>query len=135
MPGLSEPARTTSLAGLSDVAMPESAIDLHPARRSSAPLMELVVSKAMMDGVYAANRGNLEAVLAQTRTVSCLIEDLRTLALADAGRLGFHKTELKPADTLRGGETRIGFKPRKQESPSLWRTGPTLTQSRPTWSD
>jgi len=100
--GLSEPVRTTLLTGLSDVAMPESVINLHPARRSSAPLMELVVTQAMMDGVYAANRGNLEAVLAQTRTLSCLIEDLRILALADAGRLGLHKTELNPADTLRG---------------------------------
>lgn len=43
--------------------------------------------EAMLDGVYSADRENLQAALSQTRTLSRLIEDLRLLALADAGKL------------------------------------------------
>ena len=43
--------------------------------------------EAMLDGVYASDEENLEAALRQTRTLSRLIEDLRILALADAGKL------------------------------------------------
>jgi len=43
--------------------------------------------EAMLDGVYPTDRKNLRAALRQTRTLSRLIEDLRLLALADAGRL------------------------------------------------
>ncbi len=47
--------------------------------------------EAMLDGVYAVDQQNLEAALAQTRTLSRLIEDLRILALADAGKLHLAK--------------------------------------------
>ncbi|MGD2177188.1 MAG: ATP-binding protein [Anaerolineae bacterium] len=47
--------------------------------------------EAMLDGVYSADRGNLTAALSQTRTLSRLIEDLRLLALADAGKLHLEK--------------------------------------------
>jgi signal transduction histidine kinase len=56
--------------------------------------------EAMSDGVYAANQENLQAALAQTRTLSRLIEDLRILALADAGRLELHQTRLDLASFL-----------------------------------
>lgn len=48
--------------------------------------------EAMLDGVYSTNRANLEAALSQTRTLSRLIEDLRFLALADAGKLYLDKS-------------------------------------------
>jgi signal transduction histidine kinase len=47
--------------------------------------------EAMLDGVYATDRDNLQAALSQTRTLSRLIEDLRLLALADAGKLLLEK--------------------------------------------
>jgi signal transduction histidine kinase len=43
--------------------------------------------EAMLDGVYSTDSENLQAALSQTRTLSRLIEDLRILALADAGKL------------------------------------------------
>ncbi len=43
--------------------------------------------EAMLDGVYPANRENLLSALAQVRTLVRLVEDLRVLALADAGQL------------------------------------------------
>jgi len=47
--------------------------------------------EAMLDGVYASDEENLAAALRQTRTLSRLIEDLRILALADAGKLFLEK--------------------------------------------
>ena len=51
--------------------------------------------EAMVDGVYSTDRANLEAALSQTRTLSRLIEDLRLLALADAGKLYLDKSCLE----------------------------------------
>jgi signal transduction histidine kinase len=48
-----------------------------------------------LDGVYAATPENLQAVLEQTRLLKRLVDDLSTLALADAGRLHI---ERKPTD-------------------------------------
>jgi len=57
--------------------------------------------EAMLDGVYSADQENLLAALAQTRTLSRLVEDLRLLALADAGRLRLHTAPLDLAPFLR----------------------------------
>ena len=50
--------------------------------------------EAMLDGVYPTDQDNLRAALGHTRTLSRLVEDLRILALADAGRLELHRTPL-----------------------------------------
>jgi signal transduction histidine kinase len=47
--------------------------------------------EAMIDGVYPADRAHLERILAETRQLERLIEDLRTLSLADAGELPLHR--------------------------------------------
>ncbi len=47
--------------------------------------------EAMIDGVYPADREHLERLLAETRHLEGLIEDLRTLSLADAGELPLHR--------------------------------------------
>jgi signal transduction histidine kinase len=47
--------------------------------------------EAMLDGVYSTDSENLRAALSQTRTLSRLIEDLRLVALADAGKLHLEK--------------------------------------------
>lgn len=43
--------------------------------------------EGMLDGLYPADREHLGRVLAETRQLERLIEDLRTLSLADAGAL------------------------------------------------
>ncbi|MBN1813236.1 MAG: HAMP domain-containing protein [Anaerolineae bacterium] len=43
--------------------------------------------EALADGIFPADAGHLEPVLAQTQLLNRLVEDLRTLSLADAGQL------------------------------------------------
>jgi len=57
--------------------------------------------EAMLDGVYPTDRENLQAALAQTHTLSRLVEDLRLLALADAGQLYLHTAPLDLVPFLR----------------------------------
>jgi signal transduction histidine kinase len=45
--------------------------------------------EALADGVYPATADNFASVLDQTRLLNRLVEDLRTLAMADAGQLQF----------------------------------------------
>lgn len=47
--------------------------------------------EGMLDGLYPADRPHLERVLAETHQMEQLIEDLRTLSLADAGALVLHR--------------------------------------------
>jgi two-component system OmpR family sensor kinase/two-component system sensor histidine kinase BaeS len=57
--------------------------------------------EAMLDGVYPTNRENLVAALTQVQTLGRLVEDLRVLALADAGELSLSMARLDLSDTLR----------------------------------
>ena len=50
--------------------------------------------EAMLDGVYPSDRENLLAALAQVQTLTRLVEDLRLLALADAGQLRLYVAPL-----------------------------------------
>lgn len=47
--------------------------------------------EAMLDGVYPMDAEHLSSVLAQSRLLSRLVEDLRTLALAEAGQLALDR--------------------------------------------
>ncbi len=47
--------------------------------------------EGMLDGVYALDRAHLEPVLDETRQLARLIQDLRTLALAESGALHLQK--------------------------------------------
>ncbi len=47
--------------------------------------------EAMIDGLYPADREALERILAETRRMERLIEDLRTLSMADAGALALRR--------------------------------------------
>ena len=51
--------------------------------------------EGLLDGVYPRDDGHLTMILEETRLMSRLIEDLRTLALAEAGML---RLEKEPAD-------------------------------------
>ena len=50
--------------------------------------------EALQDGVYALTVDNLQPILDQTEMLTRLVEDLRTLALADAGELKLVRAEV-----------------------------------------
>lgn len=64
--------------------------------------------EAIVDGVYPADEGHLRPVLEQARVLERLVEDLRTVALAEAGSLQLAR---EPTD-LGGlaGEVTAGFR-------------------------
>ena len=51
--------------------------------------------EGMLDGVYPANEANLRSLLEETNILSGLVEDLRTVALAESGAL---KLKKEPTD-------------------------------------
>jgi signal transduction histidine kinase len=53
--------------------------------------------EAMIDGVYPADREHLERIQAETRQLERLIEDLRTISLAETGQLPL---EREPTDVV-----------------------------------
>ncbi len=61
--------------------------------------------EALQDGVYPLNPENLEPMLEQNRLLTRLVEDLRTLALADAGQLALERT---PTDIVNLAERVMG---------------------------
>jgi len=54
--------------------------------------------EGLLDGVYPPDEAHLRPVLEETRLLSALIEDLRTLTLAEAGALPLHReaVDLEP---------------------------------------
>lgn len=57
--------------------------------------------EGMLDGVYPADETNLRALLDETKLLSRLIDDLRTLALAESGALQLKKEPTDPLLLLR----------------------------------
>ncbi len=57
--------------------------------------------EAMIDGVYPADENHLSPVLEETHVLSRLIDDLRTLSLAESGALELHR-ELTDVAVLAG---------------------------------
>jgi len=47
--------------------------------------------EGLLDGVYVRDEAHLSAVLEETRVLATLIDDLRTLALAESGTLALHR--------------------------------------------
>jgi signal transduction histidine kinase len=56
--------------------------------------------EAVADGVYAPTPDNLDPALAQVQTLTRLVEDLRVLALADAGELRLERQRIAPGALL-----------------------------------
>ena len=65
--------------------------------------------EALMDGVYPLNQDNLAQIAEQNKQLTRLVEDLRTLALADTGELTLNKRPINLADMCR--ETITRFEP------------------------
>ena len=58
--------------------------------------------EALLDGIYPLTADNLQPILDQTNLLTRLVDDLRTLALADAGELRLEKTEVNFGEVLTG---------------------------------
>ena len=71
----------------------------HELRNPLAVLQSNV--EAIIDGVLPSTPENLQPLLDQTQLLSRLVEDLRTLTLADAGQLSLDKTETDLAALIR----------------------------------
>ncbi len=56
--------------------------------------------EGILDGIYPADRAQIEATLEETRLLSRLVDDLRTLSLAEAGELPLHRQNIDVADLL-----------------------------------
>jgi two-component system sensor histidine kinase BaeS len=65
--------------------------------------------EAIVDGVYPADSDHLGAILEETRVLTRLIDDLRTVALSEAGTLALHREPTDP-DVLIGDVVR-SFEP------------------------
>ena len=65
--------------------------------------------EAILDGVHEADAARLEAILEETRVLSRLVDDVRTVALSETGSLPLHRepTDLAVIATDAGG----GFRP------------------------
>ena len=57
--------------------------------------------EAMLDGVYPADREHLERIQTETRQLARLIDDLRTLSLAETGQLRLEREPTDLADLTR----------------------------------
>jgi signal transduction histidine kinase len=56
--------------------------------------------EGILDGVYQASPEHLEATLDETRALARLVDDLRTLSLAEAGQLPLVREEVEIAELL-----------------------------------
>jgi signal transduction histidine kinase len=66
--------------------------------------------EGMLDGVYPRDDARLTTILEATEVMSRLLDDLRTLSLADAGALRLHKESTDVGELL--DEVRYAFAPR-----------------------
>lgn len=57
--------------------------------------------EALIDGVHPADAEHLAAILDETRVLSRLVDDLRTLSLAESGALALHREALDPGTVAR----------------------------------
>jgi two-component system sensor histidine kinase BaeS len=56
--------------------------------------------EALVDGVYPPDEAHLRPILDETRVLERLVDDLRTLSLADSGALPLHREPTAPAVLL-----------------------------------
>ena len=61
--------------------------------------------EGLQDGVYSATSAELDRLLGETALLERLIEDLRLLALADAGQLPLYREVIDPRDLLEGARS------------------------------
>ncbi len=69
--------------------------------------------EGVLDGVYPATPEHLEPVLDEIQLLTRLVEDLRLLALAEAGQLALEKKPLDVGDLIQ--DTRVNFGPQAED--------------------
>ena len=69
--------------------------------------------EGILDGLYSVDETRLKSILEETQTLSRLIEDLRTLALAESGALHLKKETTNLAELIR--DTVAGFESQAKE--------------------
>ena len=57
--------------------------------------------EALVDGVHPADEAHLQAILDETKVLSRLVEDLRTLSLAESGALALHREAIDAGTLVR----------------------------------
>ena len=57
--------------------------------------------EALIDGVHPADEDHLRAILDETQVLSRLVDDLRTISVAEAGALGLHREPTDVSDLVR----------------------------------
>ncbi|GAB4473675.1 MAG: ATP-binding protein [Anaerolineales bacterium] len=89
--------------------------------------------EALIDGVYPLSAENLQTVLEQNILLSRLVDDLRTLALAESGQLSLEKTNVDIIEILiRVAET---FRPQAEERNILLILPPQQSNSPSVYAD
>jgi len=68
--------------------------------------------EAVLDGVYPADEAHLDPILDETRVLARLIDDLRTVSLAEAGSLTLHRESVDLAHVI--GEVVVALGPRAE---------------------
>lgn len=63
--------------------------------------------QAILDDVYALDKSEVSRLYDETRLLSRLVEDLRDLALADAGQLNLNRRAIDAGDTIRSTLTNL----------------------------
>ena len=69
--------------------------------------------EGVLDGIYPATPDHLEPILEETELLIHLVEDLRLLALAEAGQLTLEKQSMDVGDLLR--DARVNFTPQASD--------------------
>jgi signal transduction histidine kinase len=69
--------------------------------------------EGVLDGVYPATSEHLEPILEETKLLAQLVEDLRLLALAEAGQLPLEKQAMDVGDLLR--DAQVNFSPQASD--------------------
>lgn len=69
--------------------------------------------EGVLDGVYPATAEHLKPILEETELLARLVEDLRLLALAEAGQLTLEKRPMDVGDLLR--DARVNFGPQASD--------------------
>ncbi len=70
--------------------------------------------EGMQDGIYSATPEQVATLLKETALIERLIEDLRILALADAGQLPLHKESIAPVSLLQSVARSFALQARSQ---------------------
>ncbi len=89
--------------------------------------------EGVLDGIYPATAEHLEPILEETELLTSLVEDLRLLALAEAGHLTLEKRPLNVSDLLRDAQVNFGPQADDRDVTLALNLPPELPQAMADW--